>query len=139
MNMKHLMQRLLLLLPLLTLGGCTDDEVETPNYYVKYEVFALPHDKMTIYYMDEYSHMKLVEETLPTGRFERVVGPVKSGYKAAMVVSRKGDSGSSENSGNSERLGNAAEKLQISVAVAGEPYVVKQSGKHYYELTYQIP
>lgn len=133
MNMKHLMQRLLLLLPLLTLGGCTDDEVETPNYYVKYEVFAVPNDKMTIYYRDEYSHMKLVQETLPAGHFERVVEPVKSGYKAAIVASREG------NSGDSGTLGNSAEKLQISVALAGEPYVVKQSGKRYYELTYQIP
>lgn len=128
-NMKYLMQRLFFIISLLTIGACSDDEVETPNYYVKYEVFAEPNDKMTIYYMDEYSHMKFVQETLPTGHFEHTVGPVKSGYKAAMIASREGNSGAS---------GTSAEKLQISVSLTGEPYVVKQSGKHYYELTYQI-
>lgn len=108
----------------LTLIGCNHDDEPTLDYYVRYTAIAQPNEKVSMGFSSEPGKSKLIQTSMPDGKFQYCVGPVHKGFKADLVVSYD--------------AGGAVEYLSIEVAKGSEPFVLKKSGSNFWDLEYTI-
>ena len=106
------------------LTGCNHDDEPTMDYYVRYTAIARPNEKVNMNFTSEPGKSKHIQTAMPDGKFQYCVGPVHKGFKADLVVSYD--------------AGGSVEYLSIEVAKGSEPFVLKKSGSHFFDLEYTI-
>lgn len=114
---------LVIVLGCLFLSGCDHDDEPAGEYYVRYTAICQPDVKVRMYFSNESSEMSNVNASMPDGKFQYCVGPVKKGFKAELFVSYYDEGG-------------YADFLSIEVAQGSGPFVLKEqasnlSGLHY--------
>lgn len=109
------------------LCGCSDNDDDDTNYYVRYSMTGTPGDVYLIYYTNAEGESELVQLHLADdGRFSATAGPVKAGFIADMTAS------------NSDR-GGAPDYMSIEVGRGSEPLVLKAHNKNAFSISYIIP
>ena len=97
--------------------GCSKDDTNSNEYYVKYEVNS------TTIYMGGKLDVELTAENnqiinlqIPTrSPWETIIGPVKKGFKVSLKVSEAGNN-----------YGHLRLHTQISVSKSGSPFALKK-------------
>lgn len=121
-EMKNLILSVLFVISLI-LTGCNHDDEPILDYYVRYTVIAQPNVKLRMYFSNETGEDSHVDVSMPDGKFQYCVGPVKRGFEAELGASYYD-------------AGGYADYLSIEVAIGSEPFVLKKndtniSGIHY--------
>ena len=108
----------------LILTGCNHNDEPISDYYVRYTAIAKPNANVRMSFSTEPGKYKLIQTSMPDGKFQYSVGPVNKGFKADLVVSYEG--------------GGSVEFISIEVAKGPEPFVLKKSGTNFYDLEYIV-
>lgn len=108
----------------LFLTGCHHDDEPAVDYYVRYTAIALPNTDVRMSFSNEPGNYKLIQTSMPDGKFQYCVGPVNKGFKADMVVSYE--------------AGGPVDYLSLEVARGAEPFVLKKHTTNGYDLEYII-
>ena len=108
----------------LMLTGCNHDDEPIADYYVRYTAIALPNTDVSMSFSTEPGKHKMIQTSMPDGKFQYSVGPVNKGFKAKLVVSYD--------------AGGPVGFLSIEVAKGSEPFVLKRSGANFYDMEYII-
>ena len=114
----------LLFIAWLMLTGCNHEDEPITDYYVRYTAIAAPNTDVRMSFTTEPGESKLIQTSMPDGKFQYSVGPVKKGFEAKLVVSYD--------------AGGAVDFLTIEVAQGSEPFVLKKSGTNFISLEYII-
>ncbi|MDE7346146.1 MAG: hypothetical protein K2N48_05350 [Muribaculaceae bacterium] len=109
----------------LVLTGCNHDDEPVVDYYVRYTAIAKPNAKVRMYFRNETSENSHVDASMPDGKFQYCVGPVKRGFEAVLGASYYD-------------AGGYADYLSIEVAIGSAPFVLKKNGTNTSGLLYVL-
>ena len=98
----------------LALAGCTHDDEPAIDYYVRYTAICHPDVKVRMYFTNETGENTHIDTSMPDGKFQYCIGPVKRGFKADMGVSYYD-------------TGGYADFISIEVSEGAAPFVLKAS------------
>ena len=120
-----LLYPILIIIVCLFLSGCSHDDEPSVEYYVRYTAIASPNTKVRMYFTNETGENTHVNASMPDGKFQYCVGPVKRGFKASLSVSYY-------------EYGGYADYLSIEVAKGSGPFVLKGNCSNISGLNYTI-
>lgn len=109
----------------LFLTGCSHNDEPSAEYYVRYTAIARPNTKVRMYFSNETGENSHVDASMPDGKFQYCVGPVKVGFEAKLGVSYYD-------------AGGYADYLSIEVSLGSGPFVLKKHGTNISGLNYTI-
>ncbi len=115
----------LLVISSLFLSGCAHDDEPDMEYYVRYTAIARPNTKVRMYFSNETGENSHVDASMPDGKFQYCVGPVKVGFEAKLGLSYY-------------NTGGYADYLSIEVAKGSGPFVLKDNDTGISGLNYTI-
>ena len=122
--MKNLIITTVVFAVCIFLTGCNSDDEPAADYYVRYTAIAKPNATVSMSFSSEAGKARYIQTSMPDGKFQYCVGPVRKGFKADIVVSYD--------------AGGPVDYLSIEVAQGAMPFVLKKSGTNYYDLEYTI-
>ncbi len=97
----------------LFLVGCNPDDEPSAIYYVRYTAIARPNTKVRMYFSNETGENTHIDASMPDGKFQYCMGPVKRGFKAELGASYYNEGG-------------YVNFLSIEVAKGSDPFVLKE-------------
>lgn len=104
----------ILFIACLILTACNHDDEPIMDYYVRYTAIAKPNAKVRLYFRNETGDNSYVATSMPDGKFQYCVGPVKRGFEAELGASYYD-------------VGGYADYLSIEVAIGSAPFVLKKN------------
>ncbi len=107
------------------LSSCSHHDEPSEDYYVRYTAIAQPNSKIRMSFRNESGENTYIDASMPDGKFQYCVGPVKVGFEAKLRASYYD-------------AGGYTDYLSIEVANGCGPFVLKDHGTNISGLIYTI-